>query len=153
MQLCVWSIKLFCTSREFEYHHSAKTLDRVTGPIDKKVQLLVLSHIYKYICCALLKCLGGVHRNVVTLEDGQELYFTHCLVAVGSLGPIPARSNQVSIALAVEKASFQCCVFFCRIQTMRLKDPVFLFLFFIPIRLCSILVLSFQFYAVFLCFV
>jgi hypothetical protein len=34
-------------------------------------------------------------RNVVTLEDGQELAFTHCIVAVGSLGPSPARSEQV----------------------------------------------------------
>ena len=74
-------------------------------------------------------CLGGVHRNVVTLEDGQELYFTHCLVAVGSLGPIPARSNQVSIALAVEYASFQCWVFFAgsRLCFWRIR---YLFLFY-----------------------
>ena len=29
------------------------------------------------------------------LEDGQELKYTHCIIAVGSLGPIPGRSTQV----------------------------------------------------------
>ena len=29
------------------------------------------------------------------LEDGQELKYTHCIIAVGSLGPIPCRSTQV----------------------------------------------------------
>jgi len=36
-------------------------------------------------------------RNLVTLDNGQELEFTHCVVAVGSLGPAPAKSKQTTI--------------------------------------------------------
>ncbi len=34
---------------------------------------------------------------MVSLEDGQEFSFTHCLVAVGSTGSPPFRSNQVGL--------------------------------------------------------
>jgi len=33
-------------------------------------------------------------KNLVTLDNGQELEFTHCVIAVGSLGPVPARTEQ-----------------------------------------------------------
>ncbi|XP_023333938.1 apoptosis-inducing factor 2 [Eurytemora carolleeae] len=37
------------------------------------------------------------------LEDGQELKYTHCIIAVGSLGPIPCRSTQTSISGLTEE--------------------------------------------------
>jgi len=37
-------------------------------------------------------------EKVVTLEDGQRISFSHCVISVGSLGPHPARSCQVSVS-------------------------------------------------------
>jgi len=36
--------------------------------------------------------------KVVTLEDGQRISFSHCVISVGSLGPHPARSTKISIS-------------------------------------------------------
>jgi len=36
-------------------------------------------------------------KNLVTLDNGEELEFTHCVIAVGSLGPVPARTEQTTI--------------------------------------------------------
>lgn len=37
-------------------------------------------------------------EKMVTLEDGQRISFSHCVISVGSLGPHPARTNQVSVS-------------------------------------------------------
>ena len=37
-------------------------------------------------------------EKVVTLEDGQRISYSHCVISVGSLGPHPARSCQVSVS-------------------------------------------------------
>ena len=38
-----------------------------------------------------------VDKKRVFLETGEKIEFTHCIIAVGSLGPIPARSRQPTI--------------------------------------------------------
>jgi len=37
-------------------------------------------------------------ERIVSLEDGQNISFSHCVISVGSLGPDPARSTKVSIS-------------------------------------------------------
>jgi len=45
-----------------------------------------------------------VPNKKAVLEGGREVGWTHCLVAVGSLGPAPGRSVQTSIAGLEEEA-------------------------------------------------
>jgi len=40
----------------------------------------------------------------VVLESGKEIYFTHCVICVGSTGPKPARSEAVTIKELKEEA-------------------------------------------------
>jgi len=37
-------------------------------------------------------------EKMVSLEDGQNISFSHCVISVGSLGPRPARSTKVSVS-------------------------------------------------------
>ena len=36
-----------------------------------------------------------ISSKKIVLESGDEYEFTHCVIATGSLGPVPARSKQV----------------------------------------------------------
>ena len=36
-----------------------------------------------------------MERKKVVLAGGREIKFSHCVIAVGSLGPAPARSDKV----------------------------------------------------------
>ena len=36
-----------------------------------------------------------MEQKKVVLAGGREIMFSHCVIAVGSLGPAPARSNKV----------------------------------------------------------
>ena len=36
-----------------------------------------------------------MEHNKVVLDGGREIMFSHCVIAVGSLGPVPARSEKV----------------------------------------------------------
>ena len=36
-----------------------------------------------------------IEGMTVVLNSGKELKFTHCIIAVGSIGPSPARTEQV----------------------------------------------------------
>jgi len=38
-----------------------------------------------------------VEKKLVTLETGEEIKFSHCVISVGSLGPVPARSEAVTV--------------------------------------------------------
>ena len=38
-----------------------------------------------------------VEKKMVTLESGEEIKFSHCVISVGSLGPTPARSEAVNV--------------------------------------------------------
>ena len=44
------------------------------------------------------------NKKKVVLESGKEIYFTHCVICVGSTGPKPARSEAVTIKELKEEA-------------------------------------------------
>jgi len=44
-----------------------------------------------------------IEGKKVVLEGGKEVEFTHCVIAVGSLGPVPARTNKLTIADLIEE--------------------------------------------------
>jgi len=57
---------------------------------------LVVNIVF-YMSCSIVSAQA-------VLEGGREVGWTHCLVAVGSLGPAPGRSVQTSIAGLEEEA-------------------------------------------------
>ena len=36
-----------------------------------------------------------IEGKKIVLDGGREIEFTHCIIAVGSIGPVPARSEKV----------------------------------------------------------
>eukprot|EP00092_Neocalanus_flemingeri_P015668 GFUD01016959.1.p1 GENE.GFUD01016959.1~~GFUD01016959.1.p1 ORF type:complete len:376 (+),score=91.40 GFUD01016959.1:233-1360(+) len=44
-----------------------------------------------------------MEEKKVTLEGGKEVVFTHCVIAVGSLGPVPARTQKLAISDLLEE--------------------------------------------------
>lgn len=38
-----------------------------------------------------------IEGKKIVLDGGREIEFTHCIIAVGSIGPVPARSEKLSI--------------------------------------------------------
>ena len=49
-----------------------------------------------YVSC--LKSFLALFTLQAMLEGGREVSWSHCLVAVGSLGPVPCRSEQLTVA-------------------------------------------------------
>jgi len=46
----------------------------------------------------------SMEGKVVVLEGGREIPFTHCVIAVGSLGPHPARTKAITIQELLEES-------------------------------------------------
>ena len=38
-----------------------------------------------------------IEGKKIVLDGGREIDFTHCIIAVGSIGPVPARSEKVDL--------------------------------------------------------
>ena len=57
------------------------------------------------------------------MDNGQELEFTHCVIAVGSLGPVPARTEQVEMVWDLNflfvKIKFIVCIDFLKKASAR----------------------------------
>ena len=48
-----------------------------------------------------------MEQKKVVLAGGREIRFSHCVIAVGSLGPAPARSNKVWFGNYIHSTYFQ----------------------------------------------
>ena len=55
-----------------------------------------------YVSC--LKSFLALFTLQAMLEGGREVSWSHCLVAVGSLGPAPGRTQQLTVAGLKEEA-------------------------------------------------
>ena len=50
-----------------------------------------------------------IEGKKVVIEGGREIEFTHCVIAVGSLGTVPARSEMVGLIFCLFSWPFLTC--------------------------------------------
>jgi NADH dehydrogenase FAD-containing subunit len=79
------------------FHHCVGALRASVIPeYGKKVAIPLKQAYQDNFVQGSVKQLDTEGKKVI-LENGDELEFTHCVIAVGSLGPLPARSKQTTI--------------------------------------------------------
>jgi len=79
------------------FHHCVGALRASVNPDwTKKVAIPLKQAFNDNYVQGVVKTLDTENKKIV-VESGDEYEFTHCVIATGSLGPLPARSEQTTI--------------------------------------------------------